>query len=82
MNGGGGLDSLTITYMRITSGNRLDPRDAYITPRIGGSGGGSAAYVGGDGTPIIGICGRYGEKRQYLGLGLVFLHATPVAKPH
>ena len=80
IHGGGGLDSMTLTYMRI-EGESLDPSDAYITARIGGSGGGEA-YLGGDGTPIIGISGRYSGDGKYLGIGLIFLQDTPTAKPH
>jgi hypothetical protein len=80
IGGGGGLDSLTLTYMRMTVGSRLNKRDAYVTPRIGGPAG--EVYIGGDGTPIIGVCGRVSEKRDWLGLGFVFIEDTLALKPH
>jgi hypothetical protein len=51
-----------------------------VTPRIGGPAG--EVYIGGDGTPIIGVCGRVSEKRDWLGLGFVFIEDTLALKPH
>jgi hypothetical protein len=76
IHGGGGLDALKITYMRI-NGTRLDPTDTTSTPRIGGGGGGSSS-LDGDGTPIIGICGATADKnQQWLGLGVIFEKPLP-----
>ncbi len=80
IRGGGGLDAITLNFMRI-KGTRLLPNDGCVTPRIGGPGGGEM-YVGGDGTPIIGYCGRQDEEGKWLGIGLIFLSHTPAAKPH
>ena len=78
VHGGGGLDALKVTYMRI-NGTRLDPTDTTSTPRIGGGGGGSSP-LDGDGTPIVGICGATAEKnQQWLGLGVVFVKPLPAA---
>ena len=78
--GGGGLDAITVTFMRF-NGTRLDPTDACATQRIGGPGGG-ASLLNGDGTPIIGICGRVDDQRQWLGLGLIFLKPPATAISH
>jgi hypothetical protein len=79
IRGGGGLDSLKLTFMRIR-GDQLDPTDSCITSRIGGSGGGET-YINGKGTPIIGVNGRFSDNGKYLGLGLIFLHDIPTSKP-
>jgi hypothetical protein len=74
IGGGGGLDSMTLTFMRF-NGTRLDPTDRCVTPRIGGNGGGQA-QLDGDGTPIIGIRGRIDKNQSFLGLGLIFIKPT------
>ena len=78
IRGGGGLDAITMEFSRL-DGDCLDTRQKYVTGRIGGPGGGES-FVGGDGTPLIGICGRTSEKNEWLGLGAVFLHSTSAAK--
>ncbi len=77
--GGGGMDSMTITFMHIKT-DRLDPNDSYTADKLGGPGGGSPRHVGGDGTPIIGICGRFKENNPTFGLGIVLLSPSPTAK--
>jgi hypothetical protein len=74
IGGGGGLDSVTLTFMRF-NGTRLDPTDRCVTPRIGGNGGGQA-QLDGDGTPIIGIRGRIDKNQNFLGLGVIFIKPT------
>jgi hypothetical protein len=75
VKGGGGLDAISVTYMRF-NGTRLDPTDVQVTPRIGGGGGGGWTSINGDGTPIIGICGRQNDDGDWLGLGLIFAKPT------
>jgi len=70
--GGAGLNSITITYMRI-AGDHLDRDDVIKTPRIGGAGG-VLEIQDGQGTPILGIFGKV--KDGYLGIGLVYSHAV------
>jgi hypothetical protein len=70
--GSDGLNSITITYMRIT-GDHLDRDDVIKSPRIGGPGG-VLEIQDGQGTPIIGIMGK--QKDGYLGIGLVYSHAV------
>lgn len=79
--GGGGLDSIVVTFMRIR-GESLDPNDSETTVRIGGNGGGGPVTIGGDGTPIIGICGRIAEPQAYMGLGMIFMRPTETAQRH
>jgi|SRR5579872_5687498 len=72
--GGGGLDAMTITFMRF-NGTRIDPTDIRVTPKIsGGKDGGG--LLDGDGTPVIGICGRQDDDGKFLGLGLIFIKPT------
>jgi hypothetical protein len=77
VRGGGGLDAITVTFMRIR-GNRLDPGDVILSSPIGGNGGGESRLAA-DGAPIIGIHCRADDKAEYLGLGLIFLNQTPPA---
>ena len=74
VRGGGGLDAVTVTFMRF-NGTRLDPTDRCMTPMIGGNGGGES-QLDGDGTPIIGIRVRIDKDQQFLGLGLIFIKPT------
>jgi hypothetical protein len=75
--GGGGLDALTVSFMKIKAA-QLDPTEQYVASRIGAVGG-ADCRLGGDGTPVIGICGRCDADNKWLGLGLVFLSNTPTA---
>ncbi len=75
VHGGGGMDSVTVTYMKIV-GNRLDPSQAYVSSHIGGSGG-SEYVIDGGGTPIIGITGKIDSNENAAGLGAIFLAAPP-----
>jgi len=79
IGGGGDLDSLTLTFMRM-NGDHLDMNDARVTEKLGG-GGMNVTSLGGDGTPVIGISGRVSKDGKSLGLGLVFLSATPAVQP-
>jgi hypothetical protein len=74
IRGGGGLDAITVTVMRITAIG-LNPSDARLFPRIGGTGGGEASFTG-NGSPAVGITGRIDPKGDWIGLGLIFLNPT------
>jgi hypothetical protein len=78
IRGGGGLDALTITYMRF-NGTRIDPTDIEMTPKIGGGTNGGG-LLDGDGTPVIGICGRQDDDGKFLALGLVFVKPTAMVE--
>jgi hypothetical protein len=74
IGGGGGLDSIKITFMRF-NGTRLDPTDRCVTPTIGMDAN-NLSQLDGDGTPIIGIRGRLSKDEHFLGMGLIFIKPT------
>ncbi|MCE5269601.1 MAG: hypothetical protein LLG00_17120 [Planctomycetaceae bacterium] len=51
------LNGFRLVFMRL-KGDRLDPNDNYQSRWFGGCDGGAEKRLGGDGRPIIGICGR------------------------
>jgi S1-C subfamily serine protease len=71
-----GLDSLSITFMKVVDG-KLDRLDTYESERIGGPGGGGPVKVGGDGSPVVGIVGKENDQHA-TGLGLLL---GPKPKP-
>jgi serine/threonine protein kinase len=74
IHGGGLLDGFSITFMRIDR-KGLAKDGSYNSDWIGGPGGGEEV-VAGDGSWVIGICGRKMEDRENNkpgGLGLVVL---------
>ncbi len=81
IRGGGGLDAITVTFMRM-HGKQLDPGDVILSTRIGDLGGGENR-VGGDGSPIIGIQGRSDDKGDWLGLGVISVNQPqpPILSP-
>jgi hypothetical protein len=78
IRGGGGLDAITVTYMKF-NGTRLDPTDVQVSPTLGGGKNGGG-LLDGDGTPVIGICGRIGDGGKWLGLGLIFVKPTAMIR--
>jgi len=76
---GMGFDSISIDYMRIENG-RLNPQQIKRTPTIGTKHGNETTF-GGDGTPMIGICGREDDRGDFLGFGVVYLQAKPKPAP-
>jgi hypothetical protein len=74
IRGGGGLDGLSLTFMKIDK-DGLNKDVAYKSSLYGGSGG-SLGEVG-DGSPIIGICGRRSDDGKYSGLGAVIVQTGP-----
>jgi hypothetical protein len=75
IRGGGSVDAVTLRYLRYNESG-LNPANEMATRRIGGPGG-SPKLVGGDGEPVIGICGCLSAKQEWLGLGLIYI--TPPA---
>jgi hypothetical protein len=75
IRGGGGLDGITVKYLPYTRLG-LNSFDEMTTRRIGMTGAASKT-VGGDGAPIIGICGCIDDNQDWLGLGLIYV--TPPA---
>jgi hypothetical protein len=70
--GGDGLNSITITYMRIV-GDHLDRDDVITTPRIGGPGG-TLEIQTGQGIPVVGVVCKHRD--GYVGIGLIYSHAV------
>ena len=62
------VDGLSVTFMRY-NGHVLTPAASYESEWIAQSGG-HPTRLGGDGTPVIGICGKENNK-DCTGLGLV-----------
>ena len=63
---GSRVDGFQLTFMRVR-GDRLDPRDSYQSPWLGGKGGG-AIDLAGSGNPVVGIHGRHGLDLDAVGL--------------
>jgi hypothetical protein len=61
------VDALKVVFMRI-DGARLDPKDRYESPWLGGKLEGQEGSLGGDGRPVIGIHGASGWAIDRLGL--------------
>jgi hypothetical protein len=74
IHGGGLLDGFAITFMKLDK-KGLTRDGAYQSAWIGGPGGGEEV-AGGDGSFVVGICGRKMDEREGHkpgGLGLVLL---------
>lgn len=63
------VDGLSVVFMRVKDG-KLDEGDTYESEWFGGTGGGAKKKLGFGGTPVIGIIGRFDERRC-TGLGLL-----------
>ena len=68
---GAGVDGLSVTFMKVTANGGLDTKDSYESEWIGGLGGGGKTMIGGDGAPVIGLCGRVNDGQHTGALGLV-----------
>jgi S1-C subfamily serine protease len=64
------FDGCSLTFMRVAGGT-LDPTDSYESEWVGYVGRKTPSKLGGDGTPVVGIVGRAGDK-EVNGLGLLF----------
>jgi hypothetical protein len=63
------VDGFEIVFMRVKAGGAsLDKTDTYKSDWCGGTGGGGPRTLGGDGRPVIGICGRFGAEIDGIGL--------------
>jgi len=65
-----GLDGFSVTFMKIGR-ELLNPKDAYESEWIGGTGGGGPDKLAGDGWPIVGIVGKTNQKGDVTGIGLI-----------
>lgn len=63
------IDGLSVVFMRVNDG-KLDESDSYESEWFGGSGGGAKKKLGFGGTPVIGIIGKFDERRC-TGVGLL-----------
>jgi len=70
------LNSITITYMKITP-TGLDPNDSYEGACYGSAGGTGRAMIGGDGTLIVGLTGRAEPQGGLTRLGAVTVSPMP-----
>jgi hypothetical protein len=68
-----GIDGFQLQMMKIDGGG-LDPDDAYALPWCGK--GTPTKTLGGDGRPIVGIFGRY-DDRRLMTLGLILAEKGP-----
>jgi len=64
------VDAVALVFMRITADGRLDPTDSYTSEWIGNPSGNATHTLGGDGTKVIGICGRGAAVLDAIGLVL------------
>ena len=63
------VDGFEIVFMRVKAGGAaLDKTDTYKSDWCGGTKGGGPRTLGGDGRPVVGICGRSGAEIDGLGL--------------
>ncbi len=68
-----GVDGFSILFRKVVDG-KLDPKDNYEGEWVGGMGGGGIVRIGGDGTLVIGACGKANAK-DVTGLGLLLKEA-------
>jgi len=64
------FDGCSFMFMKVKDG-KLDPSDAYESEWVGQKDTKQPTRIGGDGTPVVGIAGRGGE-REVNGFGLLF----------
>jgi len=57
-------------FMRIDAQGRLDPKDSYQSEWMGTPSGNPTETLGGDGSKVIGICGRRVAVLDVVGLVL------------
>jgi S1-C subfamily serine protease len=66
-----GIDGLSLTFMKVTPENALDPKDRYESDWIGGMGGGGPVTVGDGSAPVVGLIGK-AHSQTATGLGLLY----------
>src|SRR5262249_31372477 len=49
------VDAVSATFMKVNDQGKLDPKDLYQTPWIGGQGGRAPVFLAGTGVRVIGI---------------------------
>jgi hypothetical protein len=62
--------AIQLIFMRVTDAGALDPADSYTSEWMGKPSGRQTQMLAGDGTKVIGICGRQGLILDAVGLVL------------
>ena len=62
--------AIQLIFMRVTDAGALDPADSYTSEWIGKPSGRQTQMLAGDGTKVIGLCGRQGLVLDAVGLVL------------
>src|SRR5262249_32901453 len=68
-------DCVSVAFMKVDDQGKLDTKDSYQTPWIGGQGGREPVQLGSTGTRVIGIIVK-AKKSQVTGLGLLLESAA------
>ncbi len=75
------FDGLSVTFMKVTEGGKLDPKDSYDSDYVGCDEKKPLAKFGGDGTPVVGLVGKRNEhEKTVTGFGLWFKGQDPPPK--
>ena len=64
------VNAVRVVFVRIDAQGRLDPKDSYKSEWIGAPSGRPTRTLGGDGSKIIGVCGRRAAILDAVGLVL------------
>ncbi|OWK35838.1 S1 family peptidase [Fimbriiglobus ruber] len=64
------FDGLSVTFMKVVNG-KLNPKISYESEYVGTTEVKNPTKLGGDGTPVVGIVGKFNDK-EMTGMGLVF----------
>jgi S1-C subfamily serine protease len=67
-----GLDGFSVTFMKFDQ-TRLKKDDSYTSDWLGGKDSSGRVTVGGDGSLVIGVCGRRNDAGAAVALGLVVI---------
>jgi S1-C subfamily serine protease len=67
-----GIDGLSVTFMKFNQ-TQLKKDDSYTSDWLGSKDSSSRTTVGGDGSLVIGVCGRRNEAGAAVALGLVIV---------
>ncbi len=74
-----GFDGISVTFMRVVDGGKLDPKDSYESKYVGSDEKKALNKLGGDGTPVVGIVGKANDK-DLTGFGLLMKGHEPKKK--
>ncbi len=74
-----GFDGISVTFMKVADGGRLDAKDSYESKYVGSDEKKQLTKIGGDGTPVVGIVGKSNDK-DLTGFGLLMKGQEPKKK--